>query len=99
MNAALLAKLFGSDGRWSAACTVVLDADANVQVTGTDAIIQGGLKSFAPRLITGRVHADAVRYMPENGALLLVQTVGIRQTTGDDPMRQTMMVGGAGSVA
>jgi hypothetical protein len=99
MNAPLLGKLFGTDGRWSAACTVVLDADANVQITGTDAIIQGGLKSFAPRLITGRVYADAVRFMPEQGALLLVQKVVIRQSTGDDTLRQTLLVVDAAHVA
>ena len=99
MNAALLAKLFGTDGRWSPACTVVLDADASIQVSGTDSIIQGGLKSFAPRIITGRVHADAVRYMADQSALLLVQKTVIRTTTGEDTVKQTLLVVDADHVA
>jgi len=99
MNATLLSKLFGANGRWGPACTVVLDADANVQVSGTDAIVQGGLKSFAPRIITGRVHVDAIRYMPEHSALLLIQKTVIRQTTGDDLVRQTLLVVDAAHVA
>ena len=99
MNAALLSKLFGTDGRWSSACTVVLDADANIQITGTDAIVQGGLKSFAPRLITGRVPVDAARYMPDQSALLLIQRQVIRQTTGDDIVRQTLLIVDIGHVA
>jgi hypothetical protein len=99
MNAALLAKLFGTDGRWSDACTVILDADANVFHTGTDSIIQGGLKAFAPRLITGRVPADAVRFLPDESALLLVQKIVIRQPTGDDTFKQTLLVVDASHVA
>ena len=99
MNATLLAKLFGTDGRWSDACTVILDADANVQHTGTDSIVQGGLKSFAPRLITGRVPADAVRFLPEHSALLLVQNIIIRQPTGDDTIKKTLLIVDAAHVA
>src|SRR5438309_2088297 len=61
MNVKLLGKLFGIDGRWSGPCTVIVDADADVQSISNDSIVQGGMKSFAPRLITGRVTADAVR--------------------------------------
>ena len=99
MNAALLAKLLGTDDRWNGPCTVILDADAHVQSTGSDSIVSGGLKSFAPRLITGRVPADAVRLLADQTALLLVQTQTIRQSTGDDIVRQTLLVVDAAHVA
>lgn len=92
MNAQVLAKLFGTDGRWGRGCTVILDADANVQNIGSDAIVTGGVKSFAPRLITGRVVADAVKLLPELSTLLLVQRTVIRQQTGDDLLKQTLVI-------
>ena len=99
MNAQLLAKLFGADGRWSGACTVVLDADANVQSIGSDAIVTGGMKSYAPRLITGRIVADEVRLLPDLSTLLLVQKTVIRQQTGDDLLKQALVVVDANHVA
>jgi len=99
MNATLLAKLFGTDGRWSDACTVILDADANIQPTANDSIVQGGVKSFAPRLISGRIPADSVRFLPEHAALLLVQNVVIRQPTGDDTVKKTLLIVDASHVA
>ena len=92
MNANLLGKLFGTDGRWSGPCVVILDADADVHAVGNDSIVQGGLKSFAPRLITGRLVADAVRLMPDAEALLLVQKTVIRQQTGEDILKQALLV-------
>ncbi|MFL5340138.1 MAG: hypothetical protein ACJ8F7_08295 [Gemmataceae bacterium] len=92
MNVKLLGKLFGTDGRWSGPCTVIVDADADVQSISNDSIVQGGMKSFAPRLITGRVVADAVRLLPEEGALLLVRTTVIRQSTGEDIVKQSLQV-------
>lgn len=92
MNGQLLTKLFGTSGKWSGACTIILNADANVQTLSNDSIIQGGLKSFAPRLITGRVVADTVRLLPEDTALLAVQKTVIRQQTGDDLVRHTLVV-------
>ena len=56
MDPNLLASLFGSDGRWSGSCTVILDAIANIQSIGSDAIVQGGIKTIR-RMITGRVPA------------------------------------------
>ena len=92
MNADLLRKLFGTDGRWSGSCTVIVDADADVQAISNDAIVHGGLKSFAPRLITGRIAVDAVRLVADQGALLLVKTTIIRQQTGEDIIKQALMV-------
>lgn len=92
MDAGLLAKLFGTDGRWRGPCTVILDSEATVQATGTDSIVQGGVKMFAPRLITGRVAADAVLMMPDRSALLIVRREVIRQQTGEDIVKQSLWV-------
>ena len=91
MNAGLLAKLFGTDRRWHGPCTVVLDADASIQTTGSDSIVNSGTKMYSPRLISGRVAADAVCLLADEGALLLVQTHKIRQATGHDITRQTLV--------
>jgi len=99
MNPNLLAKLFGADGRWSGPCRVILDANADVQSISNDSFVQGGLKNFAPRLITGRVAADAVRLLPDQQALLLVQTTVIRQGTGEDIVKRSMLVVDTGHVA
>lgn len=92
MDSSLLAMLFGTDGRWSGPCIVILDADANVEATGSDSIVQGGIKSYAPRLITGRVTADNVRLLPDRSALLLVHRHVIKKNTGDDLIRHTLLV-------
>ena len=99
MNPNLLAKLFGADGRWCGPCRVILDANADVQSISNDSFVQGGLKNFAPRRITGRVAADAVRLLPDQQALLLVQTTVIRQGTGEDIVKRSMLVVDTGHVA
>jgi hypothetical protein len=91
MNARLLATLFGS-GRWSGPCTIIIDADASVESVGNDSIVQGGQKSYSPRLITGRVAADAVQLLVEQAALIAVRRHVIRQTTGEDRVDFTMLV-------
>jgi hypothetical protein len=91
MNAGLLAKLFGTDRRWHGPCTVVLDADASIQATGSDSIVNSGTKMYSPRLISGRVAADAVCLIADEGALVLLQTQKIRQATGHDITRQTLV--------
>jgi hypothetical protein len=92
MNAGLLATLFGSGGRWSGPCTLIVNADASVESVGNDSIVQGGQKSYAPRLITGRVVADAVRVLPEQVALVAVRKHVVRQNTGEDRVEFTMFV-------
>jgi len=99
MNAGLLAKLFGTDGRWSGPCIVILDADASVQSIGSDSIVQGGLKSYSPRLITGRLAADTVRLLPEQAALVLVQKHVVRQNSGTDLVQHTLTIVNADHVA
>jgi len=92
MNAGLLATFFGTGGRWSGPCTLIIDADASVEAVGSDAIIQGGQKSYSPRLITGRVVADSVRLLPEQAALVAVRKHVIRQSSGDDRVDFTVLV-------
>jgi len=92
MQPALLQKMFGNDRRWRGPCTVVVDADASIQTTGVDSIVQSGVKVYAPRLISGRVAADAACLLTEGNALILVQTLRIRQATGEDQHQQTLVV-------
>jgi hypothetical protein len=89
MHAGLLAKLFGSHRAWHGPCTVVVDAEATIEVSGTDAIVNAGAKMYAPRLISGRVNADAVAYLPDEAALVVVQWERIRQVGGQDQFQQT----------
>lgn len=99
MNAKLLGKYLGSDRRWGGPCVVVLTANAAIQTTGSDAILQGGAKSYSPRLISGRVSADAVCLLPDENTLLLVQTQRIRHATGEDKTQQTLIAVDLGQVA
>lgn len=99
MHPGLLGKLFGSDGRWSGPCTLILDADAQVQPVGTDSIVQGGLKSYAPRLITGRLQANHVHWLPDSTTLLAIQNHVVRQHTGEDILNQSLFVIAAEHVA
>jgi hypothetical protein len=90
MNAALLAKYFGNDRTWRGPCIVILDAHANIQASGSDSIVQGGTKNYAPRMISGRVSADFACLFEDS--LLLVQTHRIRQATGEDLQQDTLIV-------
>jgi hypothetical protein len=91
MHPGLLVKLFGSDRRWRGPCTVVVDADATIQTTGVDSIVQSGTKVYAPRLISGRVACDAACLIADERALILVQAHRIRQATGEDLHQQTVV--------
>jgi hypothetical protein len=90
MNAALQAKYFGTDRNWRGPCVVILDAEATIQSSGSDAIVQGGAKVYAPRMISGRIAADYACYLPQEATLLLVQTHRIRQATGEDLQQDTL---------
>jgi hypothetical protein len=92
MNARLLGKYFGGDRQWRGPCVVILTANAAIQTSGSDAILQGGAKSYSPRLISGRVHADSACLLAEEQALLLVQVQRIRQATGEDQTQRTLVV-------
>lgn len=92
MNAALLGKLFGHDQRWLGPCVVVLDAEATIQTQGTDSIIGGGAKSYAPRSVSGRIQADAACLLQDGSALVLLQQQKNRSTTGEETLRQTLTI-------
>jgi hypothetical protein len=92
MNAELLSRCFGRDRQWHGPCIVILDADATIQASGADAIVQSGAKVYAPRMISGRVHADFACLLAEDGALLVVQTHRIRQASGEDLQREDLLI-------
>jgi hypothetical protein len=98
MDANLLERLLGRDQHWQGPCTVVLDAEAVIQTHGSDAIGAAGAKTYAPRLASGRIPADAVCYLPESSALVLVQQQRNRQQTGEEAVRTTLTIADASHV-
>ena len=92
MNVRLLDKYFGTDRQWRGPCVVILTADAAIQTTGSDSIMQGGAKSYSPRLISGRVPADFACLLSDENALFLVQSQRIRQATGEDQTQRTLVI-------
>src|SRR5205823_2477183 len=63
-----------------------------IQSSGNDSIVNAGMKNYAPRLISGRLPVDCVCYLPEDQALVLVQVTRIRQSAGEDQIKQTFFV-------
>jgi hypothetical protein len=92
MNAKLLGKYFGADRQWRGPCIVIVTANASIQTTGSDSILQGGTKSYSPRLISGRIQADSACLFPDEKALFLIQMQRIRQATGEDITLRTLIV-------
>ena len=92
MDSGLLKKLFGTTPTWHGPCVVLVDADTSVKTSGPDSIVAGGVKSYAPRITSGRVYADAVCYHADHNALLAVQRFRSKQTTGEDLLQQTLIV-------
>jgi hypothetical protein len=92
MDSGLLKKLFAAPPAWAPSCVLLVDAETSVKTTGTDSIVTGGVKSYAPRVTSGRVVADAVCYHPEHNALLVIQRVRAKQSTGEDITQQTLVV-------
>jgi hypothetical protein len=50
------------------------------------------VKSYAPRITSGRVAADAVCYHPDYNSLLVVQRARTKHSTGEDVVNQTLVV-------
>jgi hypothetical protein len=92
MDSGLLKQLFGPARAWHGACVVLVDAETSVKTSGPDSIVTGGVKSYAPRVTSGRVMADAVCYHPELNALLAVQRFRTKNHTGEDLIQQTLVV-------
>lgn len=96
MNKALLGKIFGSDQRWFGPCTIVLDADATMQTSGVDSIVAGGVKSYAPRVVSGRISADAVCLVPgDASALVILQQQKTRGSSGEETVKQALIIADA----
>ncbi|MGE3804250.1 MAG: hypothetical protein AB7K24_06225 [Gemmataceae bacterium] len=98
MNAGLLVKLFGREQRWMGACTIILNADANIQQQGTDSIVGGGAKSYAPRMVSGRILADAVCLLQDASALIIIQQSKHRAPTGEEKVLQMMTIADTAAV-
>lgn len=92
MDTKLLSKLFGREPRWQGACTLILDAEAGIQTLGADSIGASATKSYAPRLVSGRIMADSVCLMEDGSALLVVQQHKQRQATGEETVKQSLIV-------
>ena len=98
MDAGLLKSLFGSASAWHGSCVVLIDAGTTVKTSGQDSIMSGGIKSYAPRVTSGRVMADAICYQAGQNALLIVQRAYVKQQTGEDLFQQTLFVADGGHV-
>jgi hypothetical protein len=71
---------------------VILDAEASVQTLGADSIGASATKSYAPRLVSGRILADSVCFMPESKVFLTIQLQKTRQPTGEEVIRPTLTI-------
>lgn len=98
MNASLLVKMFGREQRWHGPCVIVLDAEASVQSLGVDSILGGGAKQYAPRMVSGRVNADAVCLVQDGSAIVALQQQKMRASTGEETIKQTLIVADAANV-
>jgi hypothetical protein len=98
MDVALLGKLLGRDQQWHGPCTVILDSDATIQTGGTDAIGAGSMKSYAPRMVSGRINADYVCLLADGQAVVMIQQQRTRQQTGEEAVKNTLTVADAAHV-
>jgi hypothetical protein len=98
VDAGFLEHLLGGSRTWSGPCVVILDADAAVRTPGPDSIVTGGQKSYAPRVSTGRLSADAVLLLKEEGVLLVVEQLRVKDHIGQTQLKQTLCVADAAHV-
>ena len=66
---------------------------------GARAIVQGGVKAYSPRLITGRVQADQALLLPNHNALVLMKRTVHRQGTSEDSVQNMLQIVDVGHVA
>jgi hypothetical protein len=92
MELGLLIRIFGESKSWHPGCTVIVNADASVKAPGPDHIMGGGNKVYAPRITSGRVAADAVCFLPDHRALLVLTRQRQRQSTGEETTQETLTV-------
>lgn len=92
MNAVILTKIFGRDQTWHGPCTVLMHGEAAVTTQGVDSLLGGGTKQYAPRVISGRVPADAICLTPDGLTLLIIQQQKTKQSTGEEIVKQTLTI-------
>jgi hypothetical protein len=92
MDISVMKQMFGTEQVWQGPCTVILDAQASVQVAGQDALATGGIKAWAPRTISGRIAADAVCLLRDCSALVLLQQLRSKTATGEEVVKYTLTV-------
>lgn len=92
MDAAFLERLLGGNRTWANACVVILDADASVKAPGPDSIATGGIKTYAPRVSSGRLLADNVCLLKDENVLLVIEQVRHKDAVGESHVKQTLTV-------
>jgi hypothetical protein len=92
VDAGFLERLVGESRTWSGPCVVILDAAAAINTPGPDSIVVGGQKSYAPRVPTGRLAADAVMLLKEEEILLVVEQRNHKDNTGQTRVKRTLTV-------
>lgn len=92
MDAGFLERLLGPSHIWAGPCVVILDAAAAINTPGPDSVVAGGMKSYAPRVPTGRLCADAVMLLKEEEVLLVVEQRHHKDSTGQSHVKRTLTV-------
>ncbi len=92
MDAGFLERLLGGSRTWTGPCVVITDADATVLNPGTDSIMTGGQKAYAPRVATGRLPANSVFLLPDERVLLTVDQMRVKDHLGQGVVKQTLTV-------
>jgi len=92
VDAGFLERLLGGNRKWSNTCVVIIEAEASVKTPGPDSISTGGMKTYAPRVSSGRLPADTVCLMKEEGVLLAVEQIRSKDAVGQSHLKQTLMV-------
>jgi hypothetical protein len=92
MKVEFLERLLGGSSKWAGACIVIMDAQSAVESPGPDTIVSGGVKSYAPRVATGRLNADTVMLLKEEGILLAVEQLLLKDGTGRTLVKKMLAV-------
>ncbi len=92
MDAGLLERLLGGNRVWSGPCSVIVDAQAVVKTPGPDSIVTGGMKSYAPRVTTGRLVADSACLLREENAVLVVEQSKFKDASGVAHIKQQLTI-------
>jgi hypothetical protein len=94
MDAGFLERLLSGSRTWSGPCVVITNASSDINVPGPDSVIAGGQRFYAPRVATGRLVADAVLLLKEDGVLLVVDQHRYKDGTGQTRLKQRLSIVG-----